>query len=498
MVSLSTLADYDGGDESLPVQWMWADASILGHKVARLNPARWSSVVSPAAAVQELEAARQRREQNDRRPVRLWIKGDEEVLGDVATAIRRLRSLEDAESNQVAQELDQTQGFTQPALDKGPPTETQPRAKRSSSFRYEVRSKIPDELLKGPFEDFEIACDVYSTAYVIARNATPEMYSIWPWRNPQVLPVWRYLFFIVASQLLVIIMITWLDPPSVSSRTLHVDCSNTTALSHLLATGLIAAPQTKQCVESGTFAFEADLRGKPVTYYRFEHSTAFYDAVLSEGTPMINLLRFICCLWQFSHFYFQHFSNTQALLRYHDFSRWFLPLKGETPCNGWAIAIPLVQYGVLLTITTISIAVLCAQTEAFDIVMNSLAFTFIAEVGSYFNSPLAEQMSKTNIRPPPYDDPNIAYLYPEYLESNAINEDGTYTDEGWYLHMDEAGKAGLLSDYKVRHNPDAYEHASERLIVFLDWLLLTLPFTIVLLLGARCRGGPFVMHTTEL
>ena len=35
--------------------------------------------------------------------------------------------------------------------------------------------------------------------------------------------------------------------------------------------------------------------------------------------------------------------KVRALLRYHDFSRWFIPLKGEEVRNGWAIGIPIIQ-----------------------------------------------------------------------------------------------------------------------------------------------------------
>ena len=62
-------------------------------------------------------------------------------------------------------------------------------------------------LAEGPFEDFEIAEDVYSTAYVIARNATSDTYSISPIVNSQVCICWLYFLFIVLSQLFVIVAI---------------------------------------------------------------------------------------------------------------------------------------------------------------------------------------------------------------------------------------------------------------------------------------------------
>lgn len=38
----------------------------------------------------------------------------------------------------------------------------------------------------GPFEEFSISEDIYATFYLLARNATPDMYSISPFKNPDV------------------------------------------------------------------------------------------------------------------------------------------------------------------------------------------------------------------------------------------------------------------------------------------------------------------------
>lgn len=38
----------------------------------------------------------------------------------------------------------------------------------------------------GPFEDFGISEDIYATFYLLARNATPDLYSISPFKNPDV------------------------------------------------------------------------------------------------------------------------------------------------------------------------------------------------------------------------------------------------------------------------------------------------------------------------
>lgn len=58
---------------------------------------------------------------------------------------------------------------------------------------------------------------------------------------------------------------------------------------------------------------------------------------------------------------------------------------------------------------------ICAFDEPFDIVMNSLAFTFIAEVGSVFNEPLVNRMANILIKDLPEGYGEIKYLYPEQL-----------------------------------------------------------------------------------
>lgn len=246
-------------------------------------------------------------------------------------------------------------------------------------------------------------------------------------------------------------------------------------------------------MEDGKFAFEADIRGTPVEYYTLERSTKYYDSILKEGDVTIYVLRLICCVWVFSQIYLSEFSNVQSLLLYHDFSLWFLPIKGETIRNGWAIGLPVIQYLVILVVCTVSFVIICAQGEAFDIVMNSLAFTFIAEVGSYFNGPLSTRMGKTLIRDLPkedYPDP-IYYLYPEYDISNAVYDDGKYTDGGWYLVEDEE-KAGLLSDYRIRHNPEKYKKPyAEGIGQWLERALFVVPPLVVILGAIRCHWPLF-------
>lgn len=225
---------------------------------------------------------------------------------------------------------------------------------------------------------------------------------------------------------------------------------------------------------------------------QISHATEFYHLVFASGNYVILILRLVCCTWVFSQVYLQEFSSVRALLRYHDFSRWFLPLKGEVVRNSWAICVPMIQYIVLMCVTTVSFLVICAFDEPFDIVMNSLAFTFIAEVGSFFNEPLVSRMAATAVQGLPAEYDEIKYLYPEYRLSNAIREDGTYTDQGWYICDDEE-KAGLLSDYRVRHNEDAYPQPHKRTAKILEILIFVLPPLCVLVgaLHSRCRKEGF-------
>lgn len=368
---------------------------------------------------------------------------------------------------------------------------TTPSIKVQYPFRCEDRSKIPDELLEGPFEDFSISEDVYATFYLLARNATPDMYSISPFKNPDVRIAWLYLLFIAGSQIFVILAITVLYPPSVQNSTTWIDCGNSTAVAALHQKGLLSFPSRESCESAASPAFEVDVRGQTVMMHTLETSTEFYHQVFASGNATVFLLRFICCTWVFSQVYLQEFRSVRALLRYHDFSRWFLPLKGEEVRNSWTICIPIIQYMVLQCITIVSFLVICTFDEPFDIVMNSLAFTFIAEVGSVFNDPLVHRMANTCIKDLPEGYPVIKYLYPEYQLSNAVNDDGTYTDGGWYI-CEEEEKAGLLSDYRVRHNEAAYPQQHQRAKVFLEILIFALP-AFCIFLGAwhsHCREEP--------
>merc|ERR1711920_988918 len=118
--------------------------------------------------------------------------------------------------------------------------------------------------------------------------------------------------------------------------------------------------------------------------------------------------------------------------------------------NQWAIVFPFIQYFIVIMVCVVAFMMICALDDASDIVMNAMAFGFIGEIGRYFNAPLSKHMSSTRIQGldvDKYGDEEIFYLYDEYSESNAVYEDGTYSDSGWYI-LEEERKAGLLNDYK--------------------------------------------------
>eukprot|EP00927_Polykrikos_kofoidii_P050755 TRINITY_DN44638_c0_g1_i1.p1 TRINITY_DN44638_c0_g1~~TRINITY_DN44638_c0_g1_i1.p1 ORF type:complete len:435 (+),score=37.34 TRINITY_DN44638_c0_g1_i1:64-1305(+) len=373
-------------------------------------------------------------------------------------------------------------------------TEDTPR-----KFRCTDPSNIPEELLRGPFQEIELSRDVYTTSYLIARNATPDMYTIRPWINHQVRVVWAYLLFVILSQSFVISVITFFSPMVTKTENLHVNCENNVTVAWLHNHHIISSATILACKNEGKFLWQADVRGSLTDFHCFEHAIPFYNSVWRDGGLLVNCVRLTCCSWVFAFMYFEHFVSVQKLVRYHDFSCWFLPLKHHKVTNSWAIAIAIAQYFVLLVVTTVSFCIIFAQSEPFEIVMDSLAFTFIAEVGSYFNEPLVKCLAATKISSldASYGDTEIFYLYPECNESNVLAEDGTYSDEGWYICDDEE-KAGLLGDYKVRHNPSAYPHRHEIWIKYMKALMVVTPPCAVGLLGLRSfaleHGGQIGHH----
>jgi len=61
------------------VSWMWGDASLMGHKLAKANPLRWSNVKSPEETAGELEKEVKKDKYNGNRPVLVKVKVDDET-----------------------------------------------------------------------------------------------------------------------------------------------------------------------------------------------------------------------------------------------------------------------------------------------------------------------------------------------------------------------------------------------------------------------------------
>ena len=132
------------------------------------------------------------------------------------------------------------------------------------------------------------------------------------------------------------------------------------------------------------------------------------------------------------------------------------------------MAIPLIQYALACTILGVSCAVTCGADNAFDTVLNSLAFTFLSELSSLFNDVVSRYYTATAIAgldPNEYGTDPINYLVGEYDETQAY-DDPKLWHRSWYIRR-EWKLAGLLTDYTVRHNPADYDRPWHRHIVWL-------------------------------
>jgi hypothetical protein len=66
-----------------------------------------------------------------------------------------------------------------------------------------------------PGDEEVILCkDVYATAFTLANNATPGLYSFNPFINRDMLLVWFYLGFITFSQVFVLLTLLVINPPT--------------------------------------------------------------------------------------------------------------------------------------------------------------------------------------------------------------------------------------------------------------------------------------------
>lgn len=330
---------------------------------------------------------------------------------------------------------------------------------------------------KGQYQDSELGLSIYTTAYVLIRNATPEMYLPDPFRNPDLRKMWITVVFILTSQMLALLMLLFFNCPVVNEVSFFVDCDNATQVNQLIDIKQISHPS--ECPSVGPVSFEADLQGRRATYRKGSVEFYFYENTFgqSTGVSLSTLaLQVVCCLWVHVQVHFTDIRNIKLLLRYTDFSYWFLKEKDQTPVNEWAIIIPLASYTVSVLILCLSYNIICGFGSAFDIVSSSVGFTFIANVSEFFNYDLIRHYRDHPVPGGRIDTTSgmsIMYLYPEYEVINAVWE-GERVEGSWYL-LEEDKDAGFLHDFKFRYRKGDYVEHSVSKIKALNTLSLLLP-----------------------
>eukprot|EP01064_Diplonema_japonicum_P004546 TRINITY_DN129_c0_g2_i1.p1 TRINITY_DN129_c0_g2~~TRINITY_DN129_c0_g2_i1.p1 ORF type:complete len:406 (+),score=44.32 TRINITY_DN129_c0_g2_i1:70-1218(+) len=323
----------------------------------------------------------------------------------------------------------------------------------------------------GEWEDGELSQDVYATAFLLAKNATPGMYTFNPLKNKDIALVWAALIFIAFSQVFALLAISVLFPPVVRAESFLVECGDPTDPSYEKFTEL-STPY-----DCTSFAVEFQILNK--TLHRIEWEQFYYQGVFSAESFYTVILQIICCTWVLCAVYYRINERVSAMFAFADFNNYFLPLKGETVRNENAVLlVPLLQWTLNTMVASVSCCVICGYTDAVDIVLNSLAFTFISEVPEYFNEPLVKYYSTTAVRSieqggqldtAEYGTAPIFFLYPEYDEANYDPSNG-----GWYI-LKSHKRPGLLSDYSFRHDPSKYPRRAVRLIPVLSKLFWAIP-----------------------
>lgn len=367
----------------------------------------------------------------------------------------------------------------------GPPTASHLGPSDDDKDRQHHHLAIPNAEPPRGTVDVHLAKDVYATAFTLANNATPSLYSCAPWRNGNMALVWFYLFFIAFTQTFVLVSMLAINPPVVDTRTLFVDCARLDLAYVAQATSLSAEACQRLPI---VFEWPASTTvGAGATLRKLEISTYFYNNILT-GDAQHTLLQLVCCVWVTVQVYHVDFANVASLLQFRDFIRWLQPQKGETlRRNSWVLLIPLLQFALGVLVVLVSALVTCGTNDPFDVVLNSLAFTFISQVARFFNEPLLRYYATTRIAGldlEVYGEEPIYYLYSEYSETNSMDK----WEDSWYI-KDDQSHAGLLSDFHFRHEPGTYPTPNAWLIealraVFfcvpvlagtLCWFLLTTP-----------------------
>ena len=387
-------------------------------------------------------------------------------------------------------------------------------------------------------EDVELAKDVYATAFILANNATPGMYTFWPWKNRDMLLVWFYLIFIAFSQIFVLGSLLVIFPPVVDEQTFFMDCdhpsdiaiaalrnsdshslggharlalrdlfdkvssgeadaiealsslfgsNDTAAAAEVVPTtggGLSASAMARCLSEDVLFeAYSPDGTGLLMRYRQMSVETLFYENIFNAGAWDLYLLQTVCCVWVTVQVFFVDLKQVSRLLLFRDFNRWLLPQKGEElQRNSWVMAIPLLQFLLGSSVVAVSCCITCGFIDAVDIVLNSLAFTFISKVAEIFNEPLLRFYATRAIQDlgPEYGTDPIYYLVSEYSALNAVGP--TYREwmQSWYVREADP-LAGLLTDFKFRHSPGSYPQPNAyRRIALMKRVFLCIPVVSVL------------------
>ena len=320
--------------------------------------------------------------------------------------------------------------------------------------------------------DFELNPDVYSIMFILLNNATGGMYSGSPIKNHDIRLAWAVFIFVTFSQVFVLVLLILVWPPAVDSSTIFLDCADVASL----PAGLSAAA----CAELD-FAFTLPPiteGGHRHTFRKYTTFTYFYQNVLMGGIGH-HMLKFVCIAWVTTQIYHKDFRNVASLLEFRDFNRWLLPIKGEEPeQNVYVMLIPAIQYTLSILILSVSCAIIIGTSTAFDIVLNSLAFTFISDVADLFSAPLLKYYSTAaipNLDPEEYGEEPIYYIVTEYSPDNATPDDYLCS---WYI-LDSQQVAGLITDFHFRHEPGTYPQPNQRTIAVLHFLFFLTPPLII-------------------
>jgi len=330
----------------------------------------------------------------------------------------------------------------------------------------------------GP-ETVTLAEDACASAFILALNATTEMYSFWPCRNKSMRPTWLALSLLGFCQILILVVLLMYPPPSRSS-TFLVDCAAPKSVPAQLLNGdIISIAHAKsdpvELTPSGLancLALEVDvIGGNGIEYRTLVHSTTCFQELFTASAPSLWMVQFVCLMLLFTEMYVSDFWQVRSLLVFYDFNRWWLKVKGEKLRDKrWALIIPMLQYAICVAVNTASMIATFGYTTAIDVLFNAVAFTFIGRIAEFFNHFVLAFYEKAEVQGldvEEYGPDPIKYLVTDFDASQC-------TPDSWYVHEDEDG-AGLITDFQFRHAPTKYPKKARRLILALKMGFFIIP-----------------------